>query len=96
MSRRLTADQRLVVRIDATLSRESFTLDPGPVLAAVLKLAGDRTDILADACGAWVGSHEHLPECAPLVEAIRPYAGSESAARAQHARRNPHGGDVGR
>ena len=96
MPRRLTPDQRLVVRIDATLSRESFTSEPAPVLAAVLELAGDRTDVLADACGAWVGAHEHLPECAPLVDAIRPYAGSESAARARHARRNPHGRDVSR
>ncbi|MGH1563009.1 hypothetical protein [Mumia sp. DW29H23] len=96
MSRGLTPEQYLSIRIDATFSRSAFTKDPGPVVAAALELAGDRSDLVEEAAGRWVGYHEDSAAHAPLVNALRPYAASATAAEARHRRRSHHGGDVER
>lgn len=58
MSRPLHPDVALSVRLDAICARNQYTDDPAPVVAELLATAGDRTDILTEAVGTWVGFFE--------------------------------------
>ncbi|WP_449408808.1 hypothetical protein [Microbacterium maritypicum] len=58
MPRGLAPDVILTVTLDAICSRNRYTRDPGPVIAELIATAGDRTDLLAEAVGTWVGFFE--------------------------------------
>lgn len=45
----------LSVHLDAICARNRYTADPAPVVAELVARAGDRTDVLAEAVGSWVG-----------------------------------------
>lgn len=57
-SRGLAPDVLLTVHLDAICSRNRYTTDPAPVIAELIATAGDRTDLLAEAVGTWVGYFE--------------------------------------
>lgn len=57
-SRGLAPDVLLTVHLDAICSRNRYTTDPAPVIAELIETAGDRTDLLAEAVGTWVGYFE--------------------------------------
>ncbi|WP_136054370.1 hypothetical protein [Microbacterium sp. K24] len=57
-TRGLSPDARLSVHLDAICSRNRYTSDPAPVIAELIQTAGDRTDILAESVGTWVGYFE--------------------------------------
>lgn len=54
----LSPDVKLSVRLDAICSRNRYTTDTAPVLAELRAAAGERTDVLAEAVGTWVGYFE--------------------------------------
>lgn len=58
VSRGLHPDVALSVRLDAICARNQYTKDPSPVVAELRATAGDRTDILTEAVGTWVGFFE--------------------------------------
>lgn len=57
-SRGLSPDARLTVHLDAICSRNRYTSDPDPVIAELLATAGDRSDLLSESVGTWVGYFE--------------------------------------
>lgn len=57
-SRGLSPEARLTVHLDAICSRNRYTKDPAPVLAELIATAGERTDLLTEAVGTWVGYFE--------------------------------------
>lgn len=57
-SRGLAPDVLLTVHLDAICSRNRYTTDPAPVVAELIETAGDRTDLLAESVGTWVGYFE--------------------------------------
>ncbi len=57
-SRGLSPTVKLSVTLDAICSRNRYTRDPEPVLAELRATAGERTDVLAEAVGTWVGYFE--------------------------------------
>lgn len=58
VSRGLSTGVKLSVALDAICSRNRYTTDPAPVLDELRAAAGDRTDVLAEAVGTWVGYFE--------------------------------------
>lgn len=54
----LDPDTTLGVRLSAICSRSRYTDDPGPVIAELLDVAGDRGDILAREAGTWAGFYD--------------------------------------
>lgn len=56
MRRTLGPDDLLRVQLDAMISNAQFTRDPGGVIAELRRIAGDRTDLLAESVGIWVGA----------------------------------------
>ena len=58
VSRGLSAGVKLSVALDAICSRNRYTTDPAPVLAELKAAASERTDVLAEAVGTWVGYFE--------------------------------------
>lgn len=56
--RGLSPAVKLSVTLDAICSRNRYTRDPEPVLDELRAAAGDRTDVLAEAVGTWVGYFE--------------------------------------
>ena len=55
---RLSPDTMLSIHLGAICSRNRYTRDPGPVVDELLTIAGDRSDVLAEAVGSWVGYYE--------------------------------------
>lgn len=51
-------DVALSVLLDATCSRNEFVTDAAPVVAELCALAGERTDVLTESVGIWVGYFE--------------------------------------
>lgn len=58
VSRGLSAGVKLSIALDAICSRNRYTTDPAPVLDELRATAGERTDVLAEAVGTWVGYFE--------------------------------------
>lgn len=58
VSRGLSTCVKLSVALDAICSRNRYTADPAPVLDELRATAGDRTEVLAEAVGTWVGYFE--------------------------------------
>jgi hypothetical protein len=58
VSRGLSTGVKLSVALDAICSRNRYTTDPTPVLDELRAMAGERTDVLAEAVGTWVGYFE--------------------------------------
>lgn len=57
--RSLDPDTHLSVRLGAIMCRNQYTDRPGPVIAQLRAMAGDRTDILAREVGMWVGFYDN-------------------------------------
>ncbi|AVL96943.1 MULTISPECIES: hypothetical protein [Microbacterium] len=55
---RLSRDTLLSIHLDAICSRNRYTKDPAPVIDELRATAGDRTDLLAQSVGTWVGFFE--------------------------------------
>jgi hypothetical protein len=51
----LSPDKKLELELDATCTRNQFTRDPAPVIAELVAIAGERTDLLAKVAGMWAG-----------------------------------------
>lgn len=75
-SRGLSPTVKLSVALDAICSRNRYTPDPVPVVAELRATAGDRTDVLAEAVGTWVGYFEDENN-ATLCTALRTLPGLE-------------------
>lgn len=69
-TRGLSPTVKLSVTLDAICSRNRYTRDPAPVLAELRATAGERTDVLAEAVGTWVGYFEDS-DTATLCAALR-------------------------
>ena len=54
----LHPDTLLSIHLSATMSRNRYTSDPGPVIDELRQIAGDRLDILAEEVGRWIGYYE--------------------------------------
>ncbi|CAD5141187.1 conserved protein of unknown function [Microbacterium sp. Nx66] len=88
-SRGLSAGVKLSVELDAICSRNRYTTDPAPVLNELRATAGERTDVLAEAVGTWVGYFEG-EYTATLCAALRTLPGLEPwIAVGQHRRSLP-------
>lgn len=53
------------------MSRNQYTSDPAPVIAALIATAGDRTDILAAEVGRWIGFYDDGEYTHGLAEGLR-------------------------
>lgn len=73
---RLSPDTLLSVHLDAICSRNRHTSEPTPVIAELIKTAGEQTDILAEAVGTWVGYFED-DRVSTLCTALRELPGLE-------------------
>lgn len=69
MSRPLHPDVALGIHLSTICSRNRYTRDPGPVIAELLDVAGDRGDVLAYEVGRWAGYYDD-EHTAVLVAAI--------------------------
>lgn len=69
VSRPLHPDVALGIHLSAICSRNRYTRDPGPVIAELLEVAGQRGDILAMEVGKWAGYYDD-EHTAVLVTAI--------------------------
>lgn len=88
-NRGLSPGVKLSVALDAICSRNRYTTDPAPVLNELRAAAGDRTDVLAEAVGTWVGYFED-EYTATLCAALRTLPGLEPwIAVGQHRRSLP-------
>ncbi len=71
----LDRDTRLSVALAAIISRNRYTDDPAAVVRELRETAGDRTDILAEEIGQWIGFYGEDPilaeHVAPLTAALR-------------------------
>lgn len=56
--RGLSPAVKLSVELDAICSRNRYTSDPQPVIDELRATSGNRTDVLAEAVGTWVGYFE--------------------------------------
>lgn len=93
MSRPLNPDVLLGVHLSAICSRNRYTQDPAPVIAELLRVAGNHSGVLAFEAGRWAGYYDD-EHTAVLVAAI--VEGIPGAAEWTHegrARRSapPHG-----
>lgn len=70
LPRGLSPTVKLSIALDAIYSRNRYTRDPAPVLAELRSIAGDRSEVLAEAVGAWVGYFEDR-DTAVLCAALR-------------------------
>lgn len=85
----LHPDVQLSVRLDAICARNQYTADPAPVIAELKAAAGDRTDVLAEAVGTWVGYFED-EHTRTLCTALRALPGLDGwIALGQHRRSLP-------
>lgn len=75
-SRGLSPTVKLSVELDAICSRNRYTSDTAPVLDELKAAAGERTDVLAEAVGTWVGYFED-DYTATLCTALRTLPGLE-------------------
>lgn len=55
---RLSPDTLLSIHLGAIMSCNRYTTDPAPVIAELLETAGDRTSVLQEAVGTWIGFYE--------------------------------------
>lgn len=55
---RLSPDTLLSIDLGAIMSRARYTKNPATVIAELVKTAGDRTSVLQEAAGTWVGFYE--------------------------------------
>jgi hypothetical protein len=69
VSRPLHPDVALGVHLSAICSRNRYTHDPGPVVAELMEVAGERGDVLAFEVGRWAGYYDD-EHTATLVAAI--------------------------
>lgn len=77
MSRRLSRDVMLSVTLDAICSRNRYATDPGPVLAELYATAGERSNILAESVGTWLGYFGRDAHVEVLAAALREVPGIE-------------------
>ena len=86
----LHPDPLLGIRLSATMSRNRYTADPGPVIEQLLQIAGDRLDILADEAGRWIGFYEddHTRTLATALRAL-PLDMDDTIALGQFRRHEP-------
>ena len=94
MPRRLSPDTLLSITLDAICSRNRYTADPAPVIAELHAAAGDRSDILTESVGTWVGFFEDeqtLTLCAALRElpGLEPWIEVGASRRAQPDHHTP-------
>lgn len=88
-SRGLSPAVKLSIELDAICSRNRYTTDTAPVLDELRATAGERTDVLAEAVGTWVGYFEG-EYTATLCAALRTLPGLEPwIALGQHRRSLP-------
>lgn len=88
-SQGLSPATKLSIALDAICSRNRYTTDPAPVLDELRATAGDRTDVLAEAVGTWVGYFES-EYTATLCAALRTLPDLEPwIALGQHRRSLP-------
>lgn len=83
----LSPTVKLSVTLDAICSRNRYTSDPAPVVAELLETAGDRTDVLAESVGTWVGFFEDA-YTQTLCTALRELPGLEEWIALGRCRRN--------
>lgn len=94
-SRGLSPERLLTVHLDAICSRNRYTTDPAPVIAELYERAGDRTDILTEAVGTWVGYFED-DYTRPLCTALRAFPDLEPWIElGQHRRSMPDPNMIG-
>lgn len=72
----LSPETKLSIDLDAICSRNRYTADPAPVLDLLRTTAGDRTDVLAEAVGTWLGFFED-EHTATLCASLRSLPGLE-------------------
>lgn len=88
MTQPLDPDTALDVRLSAIIGRNRYATDPGPVLAELGVVAGDRADILAQTAGTWAGFHEQDAEVSVMVAALREVPGAEAWVQVGRDRRS--------
>lgn len=66
----LTPDVALCINIGCVMSRNRYARDPDPVIAELHATAGDRTDLLTQEVGLWIGFYED-EYTRPLTSALR-------------------------
>lgn len=69
MSRPLSPDTHLSIRLSAICGRNRYTHDTSPVIAELIATAGPHVDILAREAGLWAAHYED-EHTADLVAAI--------------------------
>jgi hypothetical protein len=52
---RLSRAQLLDIKLSAICSRNRYASDPAPVIDELRRVAGNRTDVLAQVAGSWSG-----------------------------------------
>ncbi|MFK4760282.1 hypothetical protein ACI3KS_05040 [Microbacterium sp. ZW T5_45] len=92
----LHPDTLLSIRLSATMSRNRYTSDPGPVIDELRQIAGDRLDILADEVGTWIGYFEddHTRTLTTALRAL-PLDMDDAIALGQRRRHEPPPSTVG-
>jgi hypothetical protein len=71
----LSKAQLLNIELSSICSRNRYTTDPAPVVEEMRRVAGGRTDILAEAAGTWAGYYDS-DETRILVEALMEIPGA--------------------
>ncbi|MBN7792446.1 hypothetical protein [Microbacterium esteraromaticum] len=79
-SRPLDPLTTLSVELSATMARNRYTTDPGPVIDELQRIAGEHRELLAEEAGLWAGSNEADPHSAALVDALKTIATPEAIA----------------
>lgn len=74
----------LSVELSATMSRNRYTQDPGPVLAELQQTAGPHTGLLAAEAGRWAGFNETDPHAAALVAALMEIGAPDAVELGRH------------
>jgi hypothetical protein len=69
-SHSLDPDTLLCVELSGIMSRDRYTRDPGPVIARLREVAGDRVDLLAVEVGGWIGFYDNT-HTHTLTEALQ-------------------------
>ena len=88
MSRPLHPDVALGVHLSAICSRNRYTKDPGPVIAELLEVAGDRGHVLAFEVGRWAGYYDDENTAVLVAAIMRDVTGAAEWAPAGRAKRS--------
>ncbi|WP_056513135.1 hypothetical protein [Microbacterium sp. Leaf320] len=96
---RLSPDTMLSITLGSICSRTRYTSDPAPVVDELLATAGDRSEILKQSVGSWVGYYEDaytITLCTALRElpGLEPWIalGVERRSQADHRTPTAHAG----